>query len=169
MSKNPNNSPNIKKSIKNVTAVAALALAANGIAMAEAGASSLPKAEHNSSDAPLRALTKLINEIEQGKSVEVTANNIYLPGPIGEGMGQPIVYNVKEKGHEVPYLAYTQDQIANFDQKTALGVAKSMAIIREPIKDIGIPLEQAHLNKDAQLVDPNEMWVGYSIAGDQAK
>jgi hypothetical protein len=169
--KNPNQTPSIKKSAAKLAAVVLGLTVAGGVSSSGANASShSPQevsmhAEHNNpqKETSFQALTKVVANLENGGQAEVAANNIVIPGPIGNAEGQPIVFT--SNGHQ--YFAYTQEQEPNFDQKRPADVAGNMAIVREPAVDANMPLEEAHLDKSGILVDENEMAVGYSF-GDTA-
>jgi hypothetical protein len=153
--KKPNKLSDYKKSIKTIAATSALAIAASGIGPGEANASSRR-------ETPQRVLTGLVEKLDQGGQVKVAAHDIKLAGLTGIAEGKPIVF--KAQGHT--YLAYTQEQTPNFDQKRPADVTGDMAIIEEPHTDAGMPLQEAHLDKAGILVGENEMAVGYSTGGD---
>lgn len=136
-----------------------MVLASSGITN-EAGAATKPTAATE-----FKALTKVIDNLEHGKPAKVTTEMINVPGPIGEAKAQPLVFWADGK----PFLAYTQTNQANFNQKRPADVAENMAIIQEPPKDIGMPLEEAHLDKAYIVVGPDQEPVAYSIGGDSAK
>ncbi len=47
--------------------------------------------------------------------------------------------------------------------------AAGMAIIKEPKIDEQVPLEEAHLDKFGELVDANEVSVGFSTGGNTSE
>jgi len=120
---------------------------------------------NSNNETPLRALTSVIAGLEQGKQAKVSAHDIDIPGPIGTAKGEPIVFKVGKQ----TYLAYTQEHEPNFNQKRPIDVASDMAIVKEPTTDAGMPLTEAHLDKQGILVNENEIAVGYSTGGDQGK
>jgi hypothetical protein len=154
--KNPNELPGYKKSIRTLAATSAMAIAAaSGIGVGEASAS-------QRKETPRRALTNLVQNLDRGGQVQVAANDIKLAGTVGTAEGKPIVFNSGGR----TYLAFTQEQMPDFNQKRAADVVGDMTIVKEPSSDIGMPLQDAHLDKTGILVDENEMAVGYSIGGD---
>jgi hypothetical protein len=164
--KNPNQTSTYKKPLKVLAAASALAVAASGIGVSEASASSRPSQQPAiSAETPFKVLTGIVASLEKGGEAKVAAHNIQILGPIGTAEGQPIVF--KEDGRT--YLAYTQEQKPNFDQKRPADVAGDMAIVKEPATDARIPLEEAYLDKQGILVDENQMAVGYSTGGDTGK
>jgi hypothetical protein len=164
--KNPNKNSTYKRPLKTIAAASALAVAASGIGMSEASASSRPSQRLAiSAETPFKALTRVVDSLDNGGQTEVAAHNIQIPGPIGAAEGQPIVF--KTEGQT--YFAYTQEQGPNFDQKRPADVAGDMAIVKEPAADARMPLEEAHLDKRGILVDENQVGVGYSTGGDTGK
>jgi|GEM_PF-4639746 len=165
--KNPNRIANYKKPLKTLAAASALAIAASGIGVSEASASS--SASHKpaiSTEATtFEALTRIVSSLENGGQAKVATHDIKIPGPIGTAKGQPIVFESKGQ----TYFAYTQEYGPNFDQKRPADVAGDMAIVKEPITDASMPLEEAHLDKKGILVDENELGVGYSVGGELGK
>ena len=164
--KNPNQTLTYKKPIKALAAASALAIAASGIGTYEANAST-PQTNKPipAATTEVNALTNIITSLEQGKQATVTAERIGIPGSIREADGQPIVFNVNGQ----PFLAYRQQQEANFNKKGSADVANEMAIVKEPLADMGMPLEQAHLDKAGVLVNGNQTSVGYSSGGNSGK
>jgi hypothetical protein len=164
--KNPNKTPTYKRPLKALTAASALAVVASGIGMSEASATSRPSQRPAiSAEVPFKVLTGVVARLGKGGQTEVAAHNIQIPGPIGVAEGQPIVF--KSDGRT--YFAYTQEQGPNFNQKRPADVAGDMAIVREPVADARVPLEEAHLDKQGILVDENQIGVGYSTGGDTGK
>jgi hypothetical protein len=164
--KNPNQTPTYKRPIRAVAAASALVLAASGIGVSKASASTRPNMVVTASVpkhmTTLENLTGIIAALDQGEQAKVTARDIAIPGPINEAEGQPLVF----KSDGQTYLAYTQEVEPNFNQKSPEDVAGDMAIVEEPSTDARVPLESAHLDHAAILVDDKDMPVGYSTGGD---
>ncbi len=157
----------ISKKLGIVMALSSLALASDG-ASPEVSASVRPQAQavraekSQKNETPFHVLTGLVAALDRGDEVRVAAREIKIPGPISEAKGSPIVF--KANGQE--YLAYTQEQRPNFNQKRPADVAGDMAIVKEPTADAHMPLEYAHLDKADILVNEDEMPVGYSTGGE---
>lgn len=108
---------------------------------------------------PLSALTTLVENLEKGSPVNITASNVSVPGPVSTAQARPIVFSVNNQ----TYFAYRQGQAPNFTTTPSV-TANSMAIVVAT----GSPsLVQAHLDKAGNLVDPNisNTLVGYSQGG----
>ena len=164
--KNPNKIPNNKKPFKALATAALASAAIVGSIGGEASAARRP--QHNSAvkaETPFKVLTGIVADLEKGGQVKVPDHNIHIPGPIETSVGRPVVF----KDGRQTYFAYTQGQKPNFDQKRPADVAGEMAIIKEPTTDKHIPLEEAHLNKLGELINENEMGVGYSKGGDMVR
>jgi hypothetical protein len=165
--KNPNKITNYKKAVKALAAASALAIAATGIGATEASASSAAshKPAISAEATTLKALTGVVANLENGGQAKVAAHAIEIAGATGAATGQPIVFESKGQ----TYFAYTQEYGPNFDQKRPADVAGDMAIVKEPITDVSMSLEEAHLDKKGILVDENEIGVGYSVGGESGK
>jgi hypothetical protein len=154
--KNPNKLLSHKNTIATLAATSALAIAASGLAAGEAGAKP-------SKATPKAVLTGLVDNLIKGTGyVEVPTHDIKIPGPVGTAKGEPIVF--KTQGHT--YLAYTQGEHPNFNQKEPADLVGDMAIVREPSAEIDMHLQEAFLDKANILVNAFEQPVGYSIGGD---
>lgn len=165
---NPNKQPNKNKSTTRQK-MAAGAIALTSIAGAVASPAGASGRTHETAyGKELTQLTKVIEGLDHGGKANITSHRVELPGPIGEGKGQPIVFDVKEKGINQTYFAYTQDALPNFNQKEPVDTAANMAIVKEPTQYKYIQLTEAHLNKADHLVGPNEANVGYSTGGNNS-
>ncbi len=118
-----------------------------------------PATNNPTPDQVEQALDNNIANLDNGGHVEVSANNIYLPGAIGTAMGRPLVFSTDGQN----YLAYAQGQPLNFNQKQPADVSGAMAIDKEPASDKSIPLQNAYLNKEGILVNANQTAVGFVV------
>lgn len=112
------------------------------------------------SQTPLSVLTSLISALDNGSQLNVTASSVSVPGPITSAQARPIVFTANGQ----VYFAYTQGHAPNFTTSAAQ-TAGTMAIVNATVSNP--PLVQAHLDKAANLVDPNSSGylVGYSVGG----
>ena len=106
---------------------------------------------------PLSALTTIITDLQNGESTQVAASVISIPGPIGNALGQPIVFSL----YGQTYFAYRQDQFPNFNTSPEQ-TANSMAIV-DATQNVN--LVSAYLDKSGLLVDPDQQAVGFSSGG----
>lgn len=122
--------------------------------------SSTPAATPAPTQTPLSVLTTLITNLDNGAQVSITTSAVTVPGPISNAQARPIVFTANGK----VYFAYRQGSAPNFTT-SASQTASSMAIVAATVSNP--PLEQAHLDKAANLVDPNisNNLVGYSQGG----
>jgi hypothetical protein len=173
--KNQNKLSTYKKSVRTIAAASALAIAASGVGASQASANSriskkqaianVQESHPNHRKTPRGVLTGLVARVDEGGSVRVAERNIQVPGSIKNAKAKPIVFN--SEGHT--YLAYTQNQKPDFNQKSPADVAGDMTIIKEPAIDLGMPLQEASLDKSGIFVGENDMAVGYSIGGNKDK
>jgi len=179
--KNPNILTNIKKpNLETVKAVGktALSIVGRGVvvgvtilglaAVQDSSTSSSPSRspaiqqkvpKSREPDQAQNALDRVVTNLENGGHVEVSANNIYLPGVIGTAIGRPLVLSADGQN----YFAYAQGQPPNFNQKQPADVISNMAIVNEPASNLSNPLEEAHLNKKGILVNANQTAVGFAV------
>lgn len=108
----------------------------------------------------LSVLTALITDLDNGAQVNVTTNAVTVPGPISNAQARPIVFTANGQ----VYFAYRQGSAANFTT-SASQTANTMAIVNATVSSPS--LVQAHLDKAANIVDPNisGYLVGYSQGG----
>lgn len=145
----------MKKTFEKAGTVLALSAAMT----AGIGESAIAGAE---SDAPTRALTRIITGLEHGKMAHVTARAKELPGLVGMAKGHPIVFKVDGRSYE----AYTQVSKPNFRESPAQ-LASEMAIIERPAELSDLPVANAHLNHAGILVQNHThgLAVGFSTGG----
>jgi Flp pilus assembly protein CpaB len=160
--KNQNKLSTYKKSVRTIAAASALAIAASGVGASQASANS--RISKKQAIANVQESHPNHRKTPRG-SVRVAERNIQVPGSIKNAKAKPIVFN--SEGHT--YLAYTQNQKPDFNQKSPADVAGDMTIIKEPAIDLGMPLQEASLDKSGIFVGENDMAVGYSIGGNKDK
>jgi hypothetical protein len=171
---NPNKPSNHTKSLQVLAAVSAIAVTYSGIGVSEASTSSTSlhtavrttESQIRHRETPFKVLTGLLATLERGGHVEIAAEDITVPGPIGSATGQPLAFKANGGHH---YLAYTQGQEPNFNQKQPADVAADMAIVTEPAADVDMHLEEAYLDKGGILVDGDQIAVGYVTGGNSGK
>lgn len=105
----------------------------------------------------LSTLTSILTNLKNGSQVNVTASTITVAGPISDAHARPIVFTFNGQ----TYYAYRQGQPADFTASPSQ-TANTMAITTG---SASVATTQAHLDKAANLVDPNFQVVGYSTGG----
>ena len=115
-------------------------------------------------DEPIEVLTGIIASLQQGGQINVAANDISIPGPINNAKGAPIIF----KANGQTYFAYSQEKPIVYTQKSAADIAGSMAIVKAGANEINTPTTLAYLNKVGEMINENEVAVGYSVGGDSS-
>ena len=154
-------------------AAVTLALALTGSmaqnAQAQQGHKHKPRTESrhkHRATTPLQALTGVIARVQEGKTVQVTAQSLQVAGPIGIGAARPIEFSDNGK----KYLAYAQEQGPNFREKAST-IAGSMAIVEYQApqdNDAMIPLDAARLDGEVLVDARTHEPVGFSVGGDSS-
>ena len=147
----------------------ALALLSDGTATAQAQTQHdrAVVATQEGAKTPVDALTHVIEELKEGKSVDVTTDPLMLSGPIGVGKGRPIEF----KNGDQTYFAFMQGAEPSF-YTSARVTAEHMAIIDLQVPSdsgSGPSVTQAHLNAHHVLVDASTHTpVGFAVGGAQS-
>lgn len=108
---------------------------------------------------PLQELTTLIAGLDAGQSVNVTAENVTIPGPISDATGQPIVFTL----YGTTYFAYTQESPPNLNQSPS-AAASTFVIVTQTTTSYSV--SQAVVGKTGFLTGEDQNYVGYSTGGD---
>jgi hypothetical protein len=157
----PNSSPATSSSLSATTpSKASPSTSAKSTSPTSGPTTSSPAAAPAPVQTPLSVLTTLITNLDSGAQVNVTAAAVNVPGPISTAQARPIVFTANGQ----VYFAYHQGSPANYTA-TPSQSASSMAIVNATVSNPS--LVQAHLDKSANLVDPNisGYLVGYSTGG----
>jgi len=155
------------KKIVRAIAIGSSVLAGLGLLSAESPKSNevilAPSNLPTAPDTPTQqALDKVIKDLDAGDSAEVTAKPTSLPGPIGESVGQPIIFKVGKNNYE----AFSQGSPTYFGQ--APSQTEANFVIDKGPKSI--PTTAAVLDNGTLVEkDARHLAVGYSSGADSVK